>query len=152
MVNNKLNTNKETDNLNIGFVYIFVIVTIPFLLLFCITKFLTLSGTVDNLSNIEFKKNICVKLFNGGNLEEVDFLNKNLILNYELESDNFNMDCYEELVSHMETINVSDIFTSYTATKANINLNGKSYIFIIPESSNLVNNLNVGSLIEFIDN
>lgn len=150
MGKNKLN--KEMNNLNLGFPYIFVIVTFPFLLLFCIAKFLTLSGTVNDLSNVEFKNNVCVKSFNGGNIEEVDFLTKNLILNYELESDIFNMDCYEELVSHMGTINVSDIFTSYSVSKANINLNGKSYIFIIPDSPNLVNNLNVESLIELIDN
>lgn len=89
--------------------------------------------------------NICIKEIEGAILEEKP---RSLIMKYTMQSEKFDIFCYNELVADMNSQKVSNIWVSIYASSAIIRWNEKEYFFTRPDKSLVITDSNVSTLLK----
>lgn len=89
--------------------------------------------------------NKCIEKRDGAILEERPH---SFILKYTMESEQFDIFCYNELIADMNNQNVSNIWITLYANDAIVRWNEKEYIFTRPNKNYVVTDSNVSTLLK----
>lgn len=88
--------------------------------------------------------NKCIKEREGAILEENPY---SLTMKYTMESEEFNIFCYNEIIADMNSQNLENIWTILHANNAIVKWNGKDYYFTRPDKNFVITDSNVNTLL-----
>lgn len=88
--------------------------------------------------------NKCIKERNGAILEE----DHSLIIKYTMESERFDIFCYNEMITDMNSQNVSNMWETRYANSSIVKWNEKEYVFTRPDKRFVITDANVSTLLK----
>lgn len=88
--------------------------------------------------------NKCIKERNGAILQE----DHSLIIKYTMQSEQFDIFCYNEMITDMNSQNVSNIWETRYADSSIIRWNEKEYVFTRPDKRFVITDANVSTLLK----
>lgn len=89
--------------------------------------------------------NKCIEKRDGAILEEKPY---SLIMKYTMESEKFDVFCYNELIADMSSQNISNIWKTIYPRSAIVRWNEKEYIFTRPDRNFVITDSNVSTLLK----
>jgi len=89
--------------------------------------------------------NKCIKEREGAILEENPY---SLIVKYTMESEKFDIFCYNELIADMNSQNLENIWVYVHANNAIVKWNEKDYYFTRPDKNFVITDSNVNTLLK----
>ncbi|WEA41185.1 hypothetical protein [Lysinibacillus fusiformis] len=123
--------------------------TLKFLAILSLASF----GGLFFISNTPLKNDIevaslygnkCIKERNGAILQE----DHSLIIKYTMESEQFDIFCYNEMITDMNSQNVSNIWETRYADSSIVRWNEKEYVFTRPDKRFVITDANVSTLLK----
>lgn len=101
---------------------------------------------VNDIKVASLHENTCIKEREGAILEEKPY---SLIMKYTMESEKFDIFCYNELIADMDSQNVHNIlWATLYPRSAVVRWNEKEYIFTRPDKRFVITDSNVSTLLK----
>lgn len=127
--------------------FLLVIGFIIVILFFTIVRF-TNNLDVKDIEVSHFTENKCIKSRDGALLEDGEFKESLLVIKYTMESSDFDIFCYNEIIRDMKVQKLSNFWRTKFPSSSRIKWNDKEYIFRIPNKDFVVTDSNVNTLLE----
>ncbi|MEK4122272.1 hypothetical protein [Lysinibacillus sp. FSL K6-0102] len=110
----------------------------------CLLFFVSITPLKNDIEVASLYGNKCIKERNGAILEE----DHSLIIKYTMESERFDIFCYNEMITDMNSQNISNIWETRYANSSIVKWNEKEYVFTRPDKRFVITDANVSTLLK----